>query len=211
MADDLGTFKAVVEDEVNRGTIHAAAIAQRIAMAGRWLERNYSLRYMHRWVSFILEAAGIEPRLINPPKRVRNYEFFRLTLDNGTLHYLDKVDAADVLEIASDIPNRFWLDGDKNIVLDKPPNQDYPAEIGYQQFTDWNSMLDTDVHWLFEQADDALLGQTMMLMAPYLRETERFIVLYKVMRDEALHTLITADEALQHGAAESVNLEYHGN
>ncbi len=207
----LGTFKTLVSGEVNKGVLHDTAIAARIRMAARWFERNYSMRYMHRWVEFTIDSTVVEPRLIVPPPRVKSYEFFRIVAADGTLHYLNKIAAADVLNLPTQEPSRFWLDGDQNLVLDSDPKENYAAEIGYFQYTDWDSLDDNQNPWLVENAEDAMLAQTMIYMAAFLREDNEFLARYQLMRNESLNTIITADEEFLHGASEEIVMEYHGN
>lgn len=207
----LGDFKILVADEVNKGSLHDAAIAARIRMAARWFERNYSLRYMHRWVEFSIDHTVAEPRLIVPPPRVRSYEFFRIIRTDGTFGYLEKIAAADVLDLPTEEPTRFWADGDVNLVLDSTPKETYAAEIGYWEYTEWDSLDDASTHWLLDNAEDAMLFQTMAYMMTFLRETTASLERYVGLRNQALSTIITADEQFEHGAAESTGMEYRGN
>ena len=207
----LGTFKTLVSDEVNKGALHDAVIAARIRMAARWFERNSALKYMHRWVSFTIDHTAAEPRLIIPPPRVRSYEFVRILQDDGEFRYLNKVESMDVGRVIPGDPQQFWLDGRENLVLDATPSETLSAEMGYFQYSDWNGLGDTQDHWLLSDAEDAMLGQTMLLMAAYLREGLEFVQQYSKMRDEALVTIMAAEEDFAHGAAETTRMLYQDN
>ncbi len=207
----LGTFKTLVSDEVNKGSLHDAAIASRIKMAAKWFERNLPMKYMHRWVSFTIDPLAAEPRLIIPPPRVRNYEFVRIVKSDGTFGYLNKIEAMDVGRVEEGTPKQFWLDGRENLVLDTTPVESLSAEMGYFQYSDWNGLGDTQDHWLLSDAEDAMLAQTMLLMAAFLREGLEFVQRYKLMRDEAIVTITSAEEDFAHGAAESIRMLYHDN
>lgn len=207
----LAAFKAIVADEIGLGNSIESAIDIRIRQAIRWLERNEKLRYMHRWVTFTIDASAETPRLITPPSRIRSLDFFRLVLDenasgNSDFAYLRKVPPMDVENIPAERPTVFWFDGVDHMVLNSTPQENYTAEIGYWQYTNLAALTDDDEHWLFENAEDVLLQQTLIQLANYMKEDDSYFGKLRALRSEGLQTLIKAEDDFNEGPAQQASM-----
>ena len=190
---DLDAFKALVLQDINKPSTSATRIASAVAQAGQFIERNYSLQYMNRFVSFSFDTASSEPRSITLPSRPKSIEFVRIVKDDGTFHYVKRVDPRDVSGVKTDIPDGYWMDGFDYLWFDNTPGEDYPAEMGYAQKTDWSGMVGSATHWLFDNAEDVLLSRSILMLSPFLRQP-KLMQLYKPMWDEGIRTLLLEDE-----------------
>lgn len=191
-------IKAIVSDEVSRQSVLDTKIDTRIFWAVRWLERNYSLQFMHRFVDFEL---AVDTRSVQLPSEPKRFEFIRYTGTNGYYQYLPKVAPQDVTRNEQKNPTGWWLDGVQFIRFDNAPPEALPMEMLYWQytvaFTD-----DADTTWSFDSAQDVIVAQTMKFMLSLMKKPEDF-ALYKDMRDEGLRTLLLADAELDQGARDN--------
>lgn len=192
---NLGDFHTMVRNECNKGTKPNTRIVSATRQAARWMERNYTLRYMRRFVSFTLDVDNVYPRAVAQPARIKSIQMLRYSLPDGDdtkFYKLFKIDPRDVTAVKDDYPTSYWLDGDEWIWFDNQPDDDLPLEMIFSQYTNWPTS-DSEEPWLLANAEDAMLAKTMQLMAPYLRENS-FLQTYKPMLDEGIRTLLLADE-----------------
>lgn len=189
---NLTGFKALVSTEVNKGTTYDTHIGQRIVMAGQQIERNYSLRYMERYVTFTLSAAGSDPDCVPFPARLKSIKFMRYLDSDGEYVYIRKIEPTQQQEKPTEPPTGYWLDGIDFIWLNSKVGQDLEIELSYIEYSDWNNMGLTDQHWLFDNASDLLLAHCMILLSPACREPD-WKTEYEDMRSRGERTLFLAD------------------
>ena len=193
----MGDFHTLVRDTIKRGTSLDSLISTAARQSARLVERNYTLQYMRRYVTFSLDPAADKPRAIPfPSVRVKSIRFIKLILDDGTFSFVEKADPRQLVETATELPTHYWLDAFDNIWFNNTPDQVYPAEMDAVQFTDWSALTSTSTHWLLDNADDLLLAQTMLQLSPQIRD-DKMMALYKVLRDDALRTLLLSEEELE--------------
>lgn len=199
MAITLGQFHSLVSAELRRGTVHDAVIPDYVRRAARWMERNHTFQYMRRFQSLTIDADATEPRAITLPcssTLFKGITFFRLVPDDGDYIYLTKIDPRSVSTPEPDddgTPKAYWLDGLDYIWLDRAPEEDYNAEMYSVQYTDWPTDTSVSTLWLLNSAEDVMIAQTILQMGPLLRD-DQSMGRWKAIRDEALRTLLLAEE-----------------
>lgn len=203
-------FKVTVSDTLNRGTTLDTALDTRVRQAIRWFERLRKYSYMYEWTAFTIDAsASPDPRLLTLPSRVRSWDFFRILLGSGTAFdykRLRQINPLDVTRLEITRPEGFWFNSNIQIVLSSTPKEDYSAEYAYWAYTDQDAIGDDDTHWLIDNAEDAVLARTMLLMAPYMREDTKFFQMYKALLDDALIGLEIAESEFEHGSSEQIQI-----
>lgn len=196
----LAEFHTQVQNELKRGTSQNALIPAWTKRAARWIERNYTLQYMRRFVSFSTDPDAAEPRALPLPEtRMKQIDFMRIVSDAGEAlddyAYLSKCDPQDVLGALEKQPTRYWLDAYDYIWLDYTPDVIYGMEMSYSRYTTWPT--DTsETPWLVDNAEDALLARTMLYAAPAVRMSAAMKADYREMLQDGLQTLIGADRDL---------------
>lgn len=197
---NLGEFHERVQKLIKRGAAFDAEIPYMVAGAAMWLERNYTFKYMERFVTFTLDPELAVPRAVTLPEPgVKAISFMRNLSPLNEYKYLIQVDPQDVISIETGLPDRFWIDGDQAFWFDKTPDQRYTIELSYDRLTTWPTALDAS-HWLLDFAWDVLSWQVMIMMAPALRMDGTLLAMYKGLRDEGLRTLTLAQEELNQSA-----------
>lgn len=205
---NLTDFTALVKDTAKRGNTLDSYIPIGIRQAVRWLERNYSLQYMKKFASFTLDPNSAQPRAISLPNaRVKQIEFIRFVNSDGSYAYPQKVDAQDSGALTEGMPSAFWLDGIDYIWWNATPTEETSGEIKYIQYTDWSSLTGTDEPWILANADDLVLYQSMLQLSPFIRDPN-LQTMFKPLRDEAIRTLLLADEQWDQGPAREERLNY---
>jgi hypothetical protein len=194
---NLGAFHALVSSTVKRGTTLDALIPDITRQAARWLERNYTFQYMHRYVTFSLDPTAGNPRAVPfPSVRVKSIRFVKLQDEDGLFHFMEKADPRQLIETETAIPTHYWLDAFDNIWFNNTPDKVYPAEMDYASYTDWVGLSASSTPWLTEHADDVLLALTVLLLGPVMRD-DAMMARYKILRDEGLRTLLLSEEELE--------------
>lgn len=193
----LGTVKDMIRTELNRGTLYDASIEGYLRQAALWFERNYTMKYMERFVEFTIDPESAEPRALPFPETPKSLKFFRIQRDDGRYWYLKKIEPVAVGNFdITDIPHAYWLDGVDYIWLDRVPDQEYTAEMSYVRYTTWPTD-DAATNWLLIYGEDWLMSRTIYLMGGRIRNPA-LADIHKQRSDEALRTLILSDEELRH-------------
>lgn len=194
----LGEFHQLVSDSLRRGTAQDAYIPGQVKLAAKWLERNYTMRYMER---FRLLQVAPNDRTIQFPDNivVKAVKFIRLIGEDGRYRELRQVDPRDLRSTGIGYPEAFWKVGDNVLVLNATSDVALAGEGVLFEYTDWPTA-DDSTHPLINLAADVLLQQSLLFLAAFLRDPDIGAV-YKVLRDEALDTLTRAEDEGVHGGA----------
>jgi hypothetical protein len=207
MADiTLATFETNVRSIINRGTKYDTEITNFTRQSARWIERNASLKYME-----CLEPLRIiedDEEILFNTDLIKSIIFMRLDIDRNLIQslniawafgpddrwfFLKKGDPRDFIDKEKGIPSHYWLgSGNRKIKFNRPSVTDFDGEIFYNRYSDWPTDT-TKTHWLLNNAEDILLAQVMILMAPVLRNP-RLVGQYRPIRDEAIRTMMLAEE-----------------
>lgn len=158
---DFAGLKTIISDEISRGNSLDAKIGTRVNWALRWIERNYNLKYMNRYVCMTMDAGerSISFPTGGTPKRI---EFIRQLKDDNTILKFPQVDPQDVIELTA-VPTGWWLDANEFLWFDRAATDSVALELEmlyWQYSTDLAA--DADEHWLIDNAQDVLVGQTMV-------------------------------------------------
>lgn len=192
---NLSEFHSLVSEAIGRSTAYDSQIPGYTRRAARFLERNYTLQYMNVYSTFELDAEAEEPRLIQLPAGLKRDRLIRIIAAGGTYNDLRKIDPQDVKVLRTEMPSAYWLSGDDKIWLAQAPDVDYSCEIYWTRYTTWPTAPDGSA-WLLENADDVLLAQTMVLMAPHLKDPD-ILQLWSGNLSVCIKTLLDADLALE--------------
>lgn len=216
MTLSLGDFHTMAAEETSQASLVANRVVSATRQAARWIERNAEMQYMRRFVTFTVDASAEYPRTLPLPGKpdtdgdsmgFRSFGFVRFVLSDGSFHYLNYVDPRDVTAVESKRPTGFWMDGVDYLWFDNTPPEDYEGELYYVKYSAWPT--DTSsTHWLLNNAEDVILGQTLIFLGSYLNEPE--IKAHGMeMRTEGLATLLTADADLR-SAHKDYQMVYQG-
>ncbi len=198
MAQTLAQFKSMVSASINRGTTLDQFIPYGIQHAIETIEQNNTLKYMERFASFQADPNLAEPRALALPNEfVKAIDFVRFVEPDANaagadFHYVKQIDPRDSKYWDEGVPDNYWIDGMSYLWFDRAPAEELEGEISYILKTDYTSLVDADNHWLVSNANGLLLAQTMIQMAPWMRNKET-LQFYKELRGEAMKTLLLAD------------------
>lgn len=195
---NLGEFHTQVRLELNRGTAVDAVIPGYVRRAARWVERNYTFPYMERFITATIPAGD---RCVVMPGRLKSIGFIRTAWVDADgrprpHHYITRIDPRDVLGGGCGVPQGYWLDAADSIIFDRASDEDIPLEVQLIQYTEWPST-DSATHWLLSNAEDAMIAQTCVMIAPLLRDPD-LKQAYENMRVEAFRTLTLADDEFRY-------------
>ena len=215
---DLGEVHTTVKGLVARGSTQDSLIPVFVKQAARWLERNYPLAYMDRY--YVVELGDTRfcsgRKVLLPSEEIRNFKFVRLNQD-GVLTYLNKVEPEDVSSLEAGLGiGAYWLDGRNYLWLNDAPDESTDLEMRLMQFTSWpltyaageTWLTATNEFWLTVHADDLLIAQTMVQIGRSLRD-DKLVMTWKDLRNEALQTVLSADEEFTYSGA-SMTMAYLG-
>lgn len=187
----LGDIYDQIKDSLARGSTLDAIIPSYTQMAARWIERNYSLKYMERFAEFNMLTDSEQPRMIElPNRRIKSIRFLRIP-QGDEYFYLKKIDPQDQKHVPK-VADSYWQDGWCSLVLSAPVAEDTLFEIGFYEYSAWNTGREA-CHWLSENCPDLLTSLTLMRLARRIRD-ERMFLVYKGERDEALKTLMDSND-----------------
>lgn len=196
----LGEVHDTVSRWLRRGNVFDVDVPGAVRMAARSIERNYTLKYMEQYVSFVIPSVAIEPRAINfPDTKVKRIRSIKIIGADGEARDLTSMDPLDFKFAPLGEPRRYWLDGMDYIWFDHVPDVDYPAEMVYDRYTTWpvGANIEDVVNWLTENADDMLVAHALnhlkivARLPPDIREEITSFIL------RAEGELIRADEELR--------------
>ena len=219
MSTNIAQFNAKISAVLNRGTDFDSEIADETRKAVRFLERTNRFLYMQFSRDIIL-VPGTK-RYILVPGAIRVEAWWHVN-SLGQFQYLVGIDPTDPIsnteiEEKSTTLGHYFIDYDPtkltllaptpraNLIFD--PTESYLTTI-LESFTAPWPTSDTSGLWMIEYGEDLLTHQVMMQMGPVVRDPELF-ALHKPLRDEALLSVIAADEELRRSTQE-LQMQYGG-
>jgi hypothetical protein len=195
----LGQFHERVRRTINRGSAYNQDIIDQTRFAVKWLERNYSFRYMRDLFSATL-AENTRTITYDGGTGVKSVKFFRLLLlADSEYWYLEKGEPRDFSDFGVDRPSKYFVEEDKVFITNCKSDADYPVDLLLYKYTAWpDTALNafdtaTYTHWLLDNGEDLLFAHTLVNMSSILK-SNRLAVEQKPLRDEALRTIIMAEE-----------------
>jgi hypothetical protein len=212
---NLDEFHTLVADAAKRGSTLDGVIPGCVRRAAQWIEQNYTLAYMKRFVEFTISASSSNPRVLPMPSRPKQIYFLRIV--EGAPNSQDiskeyknlKMAAPSTLsELGKGEPEYYWLDALDYIWLNSIVEEDHTAEMYYAQYTSWPTDT-TQEPWLVNNAEELLLAQTMLHLAPFMRD-QMTAELWRGQRDLSLKALIDADYEFEY-QNRSLKMQYVPN
>lgn len=214
----LSEFTAMVSGEANQGTRLDSYIPNTIRRAARLIERNTDFLYMERFLELDLDVSVANPRFLPFPgvltKKI-NFVRYEQSFPSTTTRkykYLASVDPINITTIEEgESPSAYWISGDETgtryLILDQVGTENMTLEVHSVEFSTWPTQ-STATHWLFDNAEDALLAKSMQLLAPYANEPD-WVSFYNPMWEEGIRTLTMSDEGARHaGTADGFKMVY---
>ena len=200
MAKTLASFYSDISFEINKGTKFDSRIPTYVRRAVQYLEMTEDWAHMNRFVYGELLHDDETPRTVPLPGRPKSIEFVRIakTSDlesNEAAKYqeINRIHPRDLESIKKGDPEGYWIDGYDYIIFDKEPKEDLKVELNYIQYTDWPTDTSSTGLWFIDYAEELLICQTIMAMAPMLREP-KMLQWYKERRVEWLDAALRANE-----------------
>jgi len=188
----LSDLKTDLLDECNKGTaLSTSALENRIQRAVRFIETSHDWYFMQKFDTDTFNTADANPRRLSQPTNLRAVHLLRIQKSDGTYQKIVKAQPQNVKEHKTALPNIYWSDGADYWWFDNTPAENYTLERFYEQLTTWDNS-DTFEPWLFKYADSLVFHQTMLFLAPYLREPD-LMEMHKPLRDEALEAAKIVD------------------
>jgi hypothetical protein len=216
--DKIG-FRAYITSLINRGPGYDSAIDAAGASAVNWLENNQNMRYMHKRLTFNKDPNGSAEEAspeVNLGRNVKRFTSVRVPdpARAGFFQPVIQVDPVDIESIpAVKRPEFFYTTfNDSNEMIMTLGALAFDAAFLLEVFayvkTDYAGLGDTDGHWLFDNAFDWLVGRTMWILAPAIRQAE-LAPAWKAQADEGLVSLNNANAELEQGVRDE-RLGYTG-
>ena len=191
-----------IEDEVReaaaRGSTLDNIIPSVVRRAHVWLERNYTFAYMKQLMSVVLPE---DARCMPLPPRVKEIYWLRTspkaTGKEDKLRYLVRVDPIEISSASLGIPSGWWLDSNEYIFFDAQPGEDVPLQMYFSRYTAYPSD-NTEKTWLTDNAEELLIAQSMLHLAPFMRD-ETLVQFWQPRRDVELDAHYRREEELERG------------
>jgi hypothetical protein len=208
MSDDFDTVRLRVLDHCNKGASDAlvSEVGKAIHGAIIWIEKNHTLNYMERFVTFTLDPATENPRVTAFPANPKRIDFVRRILPigvDGTQRFsqLTLTEPREIASIGYGSPQYYWLDGVQYIWFDSIVEELENYETSYIKYT--GPLDDTTIHWLFDYAQDLVMALAMQKLAGYLREP-KLPALYQPDFEREIQALLLADDEMRYTNANMV-------
>lgn len=194
----VAAVHTLINDHIKRGSAYTSDIPGYLRRGVRRLEENFSFTHMKKMRTFTLDHTATYPRFVSLPDRVKSLGYdgtspVRLVKADGSFIDLAKAKSSDFSVISSLAPTHYWREGENRLVLNNTPQESYPAsELRFVQYTDWPTVTTAD-NWWTNNAENLIAAEAVIQMHPLIRDRELFADM-KILRDEALKTLLDADE-----------------
>jgi hypothetical protein len=212
---NLGDFHDLVKDTYNRGTKLDAVIPAFTRQVARWLERNYSFKYMHVLESFVVDPDGTTPRLVTLPNEPKELRFVRFVLQPSTVYnstsvvkyaYLRQIDPKESYGRAVEIPTEFWMNGTRELEMVSMTDEtvDLDLEVDASWYTDWPTDADEEP-WLILNAEDVMLAAVCIALGPYDKNPD-MMLRFQPLFDRGIETLIGSSAVLDQSARDEAML-----
>jgi len=192
----LGEFHTMVRDIIKRGDRLDAQIVAKTREAARFIEQNFSMKYMEQYKTFQLDSEAGEPRFMPiPSSRLKAFIFIKLFANEEWRDVVQRDPRGMAISQTAGIPSEYFLQGKTGMWLNCPPADDYDGQLMFHEYTEWPTDEDTDDIWLIEHAQEALLAQTILKMIPILRDPTMKAE-YEAVWQSSIKTLLLAESDL---------------
>lgn len=225
----LEDLHRLVSFELRRGNTLDAYIPLWVKQAVQNLERNTAMKYMEEWVQIKLQPGD---QTIDFVWAFRNWRFLRYAA-GAQWQYVGLQDPREervigggpgsvvvyptpdmltpALPSAACPIKKFSQIGMRYVRFDVPwpgPSDVRMEGIVYK-YSDWQTTKADFRHYLLDQGSDLVLYQSMLRIAAAIKDT-RLRDYYLPLREEALKTMLNADQDAEYGEAREDFAEYGG-
>jgi hypothetical protein len=226
----LEELHRLISFELRRGTALDAYIPLWTKQAVQLLERNAPMKYMEEFCSIKLTPGD---QTIDFVWAFRNWRFLRYVA-GAEWQYVKMQDPRNEKVIASGTGSVVVYPQNDPMLTPALPAQGTPiqhfSQIGMRyvrferpwpgpsnvemqgivyKYSDWQTTKTDFRHYLLDQASDLLLAQAMLRISAAIKDT-RLRDYYAPLRQEALQTMLTADQDAEYGEAREDFMEYEG-
>lgn len=190
----------VIRDEVNKDTnaLPDNALRDKIKLAFKHIETEEDWVYMRQSLDFNIDISASNPERITIPTSLKNIEsIYIIETEDSTQvnYYIEETIPNKIHTIPEGRPRRYWKESMDYIYWDTKPDKNYQGKIIGQVFTTWSDD-DTFEPYLFRIAPSYIMYQTLIFLAPYLREYEMLATyseIFQLSRTAALRTNTEAE------------------
>lgn len=202
----VGEFYDDLRAVVARGNSLDAQLAIRTRQALRLLERNYTFDYMRDTYVLIPDPGVLffDTELVG----LKKVDLAYYGADGGRIP-LRKISRDSIGAFETGAPGNFWLEQGKIFftgILADAAGPAYPLLMPVEQYSVWPTDPDAS-HPMLDLADDLLKYQVLLSNTSSLRSLSE-IQGWKLMRDEALHSAIAAQD--ENDRPTSAVMNYYG-
>ena len=195
MPISFNTMVTTISGELNMGTRYDAQIPAKLRQAVRKFERKLDFPYMREFVGIEVSAGDTTVDLIDfaPIDIVllKKILFWRLEDSYGQFSYIKSVEPQDFRSV-DDLgipPSSYFINYPEELVyVDREFNETYEAEKSRAlvvSFTDPDTLVaGLASHWLFDNAEQAIIAQTILNLGPTMREPEMMVTYGKLLETE---------------------------
>lgn len=205
----IGDFYEDLRATIARGTGINSRLPTLCRQAVRLLERNNTFDYM-RDIFFLIPEPGVnffdlDETSIPILKAVESLAYYGV---NGGSLYFEKVNKLSLGPNNGTLPNQFYLKGRRLFLLGAPQTAvtDYPLLLNSSAYSTWPTD-ENETHPLLDLADDLILWQIQLRNSVGFRSQEE-IAGIKLMRDEALHTVMASQQEAEQES--NASMQYWG-
>lgn len=188
-----------------------AAVARNLREAARFIEQNYSMKYMEQWSRFRLKATATYPTVFEFPNRVKQIRTVRAiipteTNDRFEFHNLTRLDLRDASHAETAAPNAYWLVGVDRLYFNYTTPVDLDMEVLWYYYTQYPRTVTEERdrqfrNYLTSEGASALLYRAAAMLLAEFRNFD-LKAQYDALFDQHLTVLISAESELEHADRE---------
>ncbi len=200
MSATIGDFYQRVSRAIRRRTLYDDDIPGYAADAVRELENNHNWKYMWKEVTGNLVVSTTDNLLaLSGSPKLKSVRFLQFLSDGEDLIQVRKTQREKVIAIKSGRPGAFWMQTKDQIAMDAFPNETYPFQIGYFEYSP-RPLVDA-LAWL-TIAEDLLIARTIRKMQPILRD-DKLIARWSETENSTMPALLEAEVVSEHDAEDT--------
>lgn len=226
MSVDLAEFHQLVEDEANEPDVLDARIVVAARQAGRYIEENYTIKYMRPGPSLAwaigdsqktdTDYTDVTGQSIKKPGRIILTE---VNSDGQIIpvetqpKFVRRASSAAVVDYSTSqrgVPAQWWLspsDGTSpwTIVMDRQVDKAYTVHLDWEWFSVWPTATG-DSPWLVVHAESALLCRTLLFLSPFVRDQE-LLAFHASMFESSIKSLVSSQVEFDASEDEDIRME----
>lgn len=203
MTMTVGEFKQMLRRAHKRGSALDNELDGAMRRAAQWIEANKTLQYMRQRFELFVEPNTNYAEIPDVGvKAILNLQYRDvLDYDDRPLK-VNKVTQASMNYDISDLPNEFYLDGQRTLIFNGTFLERHDFVGMLARFSDWPKR-DNDTHFLLNNAESLMLTQSMLELGLFSRDSREYQI-YSSHRQDQMTVLQNADDEAQYAGASIV-------